>query len=517
MSGYTPEHFAAIKAPPKDELVDIQLEDGVDAEEAYRKALSNGLIKKAVKLLNSQGTLRHPSASEADFAMMGYLHRAGLTPSENAAVIFVHPRGDDIRQRHPDVWAYMKISLGKIYSNGESVTEDETTFDPYSLAQVEAAFSKWLLLRDYNTLHAVLAAVAAHRAGGDGVWQFIVDAPGSGKTETIRSLNGLPDVVPLSSLTPSTFASGLKVSDSAKDPSLLLRLPERPIITLKDFTTVLSMNRDSRQEILAQLRELADGYYIKEFGNGKTVSWQGTMCFIAGVTPILDTHWSVNQTLGERFVQARPTAPDPLLVAERAMFNVGREEEMRRELQAAVSGFLSNLEYPSISQIVLGQEMKRRLANLATFACRARSAVIRSGYGGEISYIPVPEGPARLAKQLNTLARGLAIIKDEAELSETTFDEILGIGMDCIPPPRRLMLETLINAGGELMTPELTDSTGYPVNSARRILEELMAIDMVDRRLNGSTYSWGLSEKAKRWHQQIALPEMSVRGSENEK
>ncbi len=216
-------------------------------------------------------------------------------------------------------------------------------------------------------------------------------------------------------------------------------------------------------------------------------------------------------------VQAGPHAPDPLMVAERSMLNVGREEEMRRELQAAVTRFLSNLEYPSISQIVLRQEMKRRLASLATFACRARSAVIRSGYGGEISYIPVPEGPARLAKQLNTLARGLAITKDEAELSETTFDEILGIGMDCIPPPRRLMLEALINASGELVTPELTAATGYPVNSARRILEELMAIDMVDRRLSGSTYSWGLSENAKRWHHQIALPKMSVGGSEKEK
>jgi hypothetical protein len=517
MSAYTPEHFAAIKAPRKEELGDIQLEDGVDAEEAYRKALSNGLTKKAIKLLNSHGTLGHPSASEADFAVMGYLHRAGLTPSENASVICAHPRGDDIHQRHPDRQSYLKLSLGKIYSNGTEPEGKKAAPLPYTLADVEAAFSKWLQIDDLKGLHVVLAAVAAHRAGGDGVWQFIVDAPGSGKTETIRSLNGLHDVVPLSSLTPSTFASGLKVSDAAKDPSLLLRLPERPIIILKDFTTVLSMNRDSRQEILAQLRELADGSYVKEFGNGKTVSWQGTMCFIAGVTPIIDTHWSVNQTLGERFIQARPTAPDPLMVAERAMLNVGREEEMRRELQGVVSGFLTNLEYPSISQIVLSHEMKRRLASLATFACRARSAVIRSGYGGDISYIPVPEGPARLAKQLNTLARGLAIIEDEAELSETTFDEILSIGMDCIPPPRRLMLETLINARGELVTPELTDATGYPVNSARRILEELMAIDMVDRRLDGNTYSWGLSKNAKRWYRQIALPRMSVRGSGMEK
>src|SRR5439155_12568764 len=122
-------------------------------------------------------------------------------------------------------------------------------------------------------------------------------------------------------------------------PSLLLRLPAEPIVTLKDFTTVLSMHHDSRQQILAQLRELADGYYRKEFGNGKTVSWQGRMCFIAGVTPALDNHWAVNQTLGERFIQVRPQAPAPTEVAQRSMANVGQLAEMRRELQAVVTEF----------------------------------------------------------------------------------------------------------------------------------------------------------------------------------
>ena len=85
------------------------------------------------------------------------------------------------------------------------------------------------------------------------------------------------------------------------------------------------------------------------------------------------------------------------------------------------------------------------------------------------------------------------------------------------PHNGRLMLETLINASGELVTPKLSDATGYPVNSARRILEELMAIGMVERQLNGSTYAWELSENAKGWHQQIALPKMSVHGREKEK
>lgn len=367
-----------------------------------------------------------------------------------------------------------------------------------TLADVDKVFGKWLLLRDYRAQHGILAAVAAHRAGGESVWVFVVDAPGSGKTETIRGLNGLDKVFPLSSLTPATFASGWKVGDQAKDPSLLLRLPPECIITLKDFTTVLSMHRDGRQEVLAQLRELADGSYIKEFGNGKTVRWEGRMSFISGVTPAIDSHWAVNQTLGERFIQIRPEAPDPLLVADRVMENVGSEEQMRSEIQAVVTDFITGLDCPPINEITVAPAMKTRLKHLATFACRARSAVERDGYAKEISYIPVPEGPARLAKQLSTLARGRAIIDGTTEISEASFREVVEIGLDCIPPHRRAVLDALV-AGGELPTPEVTEATRYPVNTARRILEELVAIGMVERRTSNSLYYWRLSEQAEKW------------------
>src|SRR5438046_1578624 len=71
---------------------------------------------------------------------------------------------------------------------------------------------------------------------------------------------------------------------------------------VKDFTTVLTLHRDKRGEILAQLREIYDGHYRKEFGNGKVVDWTGKIGLIAGVTPIIDTYHAVNQVLGERFV-----------------------------------------------------------------------------------------------------------------------------------------------------------------------------------------------------------------------
>ena len=52
---YSPEDFANIKAPPATPPAEIPWEKGVNAEIAYQKALANGLIKKAIKLLNSHG------------------------------------------------------------------------------------------------------------------------------------------------------------------------------------------------------------------------------------------------------------------------------------------------------------------------------------------------------------------------------------------------------------------------------------------------------------------------------
>lgn len=501
---YSIEDFAALKTAPKAKPVDIHLDFGpfnVEAEIAYRKALDGGLPDRAVGLLNSAGADDNDSASEADFALMGYLCRTGLTPNENAGVILAHPRGADIRVRHPETKGYLALSLGKIYSNGHQAShEDRTTATGITLSGVDTVFDRWLLLRDHRAQHGVLAAVAAHRAGGEGVWVFVVDAPGSGKTETIRSLNGLANVFPMSSLTPATFVSGQKISGQGKDPSLLLRLPDNCIITLKDFTTVLSMHRDARQEVLAQLRELADGSYVKEFGNGKTVKWQGRMSFIAGVTPAIDNHWSVNQTLGERFVQIRPQQPDPLLVSDRVEENAGREEEMRTEIETAVTDFLAGLTYPPIRDITLPPHAKTRLKYLSTFVCRARSAIMRDGYKQEISYIPVPEGPGRLMKQLGALARGRAIIDGATTLSEDGLSEIVAIGFDCIPPHRRAVLDALI-LNGEMQTATVTDATRYPVNTARRILEELTALELAHRTLEGNQYSWRLSEQAQAWYE----------------
>jgi hypothetical protein len=139
-----------------------------------------------------------------------------------------------------------------------------------SLADVERVFTKWYQLTDTLSLHITLAAVAANLAEGDPFWLLLVAPPGSMKTEIIRALGGCPWAYPLSSLTAQTFASGYQTKGD--EPSLLMRL-DRKILTLKDFTSVLTMHRDARQIVLGQLREVYDGAYKKGSATGR--SWTG--------------------------------------------------------------------------------------------------------------------------------------------------------------------------------------------------------------------------------------------------
>jgi hypothetical protein len=371
-----------------------------------------------------------------------------------------------------------------------------------TLPELVTVFSKWLRLNDGEPLHVILGAVAANLLDGDPLWLFAVAPPGSLKTELIRSLNGVPSVYPLSNLTPQTFASGFQTK--GVEPSLLLKL-DRRILSLKDFTTVLTMHRDKRGEILAQLREIYDGYYRKEFGNGKVVDWVGKLGLIAGVTPVIDTYYSVSQILGERFLLYRLTPADEVAVATRAMEQQGLEDVMRQELRDAVAAFFANV-VPL--RVEIPGAIAGRLAALAAFIARARSGVVWD-QRGELEYAPPPEGPGRLAKQFATLARGLAVVRDTRVVTEEDFLTVYRVAEDTIPGSRKAVLEPLLEAFDPLETSKIAELTSYPTSTARRYLQELAAMRLVDRLPGGSGKPdrWRLSELAVRLLGQAAPPE----------
>jgi len=369
---------------------------------------------------------------------------------------------------------------------------------------IENKVKGWLTLTDLSVLKVILATVVTNYYPGDPLWLFIIAPPSTLKTELLRGLRKSPRIYTISSLTPQTLVSGFK---DKRDMSLLPKLNNQ-ILILKDFTTVLTINRDSRQEILAQLREIYDGQYKKAFGTGKVVDWNGKVGVIAGVTPIIDTHYAMYQVLGERFIQYRVTAEDPIASASRAIDNNGEEDGMREDIATLIATYLGQFEDSKAwENITTPEETKHKILNLSAFCVVARSSVERDSRSREIAFVAEPEAPPRFAKQLAALGHGLAIINGADVVGPDEYRLIHRVGMDSLPKARRRLIDGLIEVNDWIDTSSMAERLQYPIGSTRRILEDLASLGVLAKKRAAQDY-WMLSEIS-RGYLSIAVPEKS--------
>jgi hypothetical protein len=94
-----------------------------------------------------------------------------------------------------------------------------------------------------------------------------VDASGGGKTELLSALQKRPSAYFLSSLPEKTLISGYRdPKHKDRDPSLLPQLDGK-VLVIKDLSPLLSMRRESRNQILGDLRDAYDGFTDQGRGN----------------------------------------------------------------------------------------------------------------------------------------------------------------------------------------------------------------------------------------------------------
>lgn len=184
---------------------------------------------------------------------------------------------------------------------------------PMTLAQVEQVYAKWLGDHDLVPLRTVLAAVTANLIMGSNepVWIMVVGGSGFGKTETIAPLAALPLVHMASSISSEGGAllSATPKRDTTKGATggLLAQIGSRGLLVLKDFTTILSMNRDARAQIIAAFREIADGRWERSVGTdgGRKLVWEGKIGIVAAATAAIDNAHTVLSEMGSRFTFVR--------------------------------------------------------------------------------------------------------------------------------------------------------------------------------------------------------------------
>lgn len=373
---------------------------------------------------------------------------------------------------------------------------------PSGLDTVLAAFDELLVMPDHGAILVALAGVVANYASGDVVWPLLVGPPGCGKSEIISSLTSTPGVWPLSSLTPQTLISGYE--RKGEPASLLLQIGAFGILAFKDLTTVLTLHREARAQIFGQLREIADGKTDKSFGNGLRLQWEGKLGLVAGVTPVIDSQHAFLSVMGERFILYRLPEVSRREMSRRSLARRGHEPELRQRIKFEVHGFLEP--FQNCGALALPNQFTEPLVILSDLVTRARSGVARDGHSRDLLYVPEPEAPTRLAKQLAQLgAAALAIGVTEAQ----TWRLMVKAGWDSVPAVRLAVINLLARQPKPITLSSIEEATGIPDRTVRRTVEDLIALRLAQRTRHSGKWFIEQAAIAREYWDSEPLPEAS--------
>jgi hypothetical protein len=311
---------------------------------------------------------------------------------------------------------------------------------------------------------------------------MLVGPPGCGKTELLRTILRIPKVHMTSTLTEAGLLSGTSKKDSQKNATggLLRQIGDEGILVAKDFTTVLAMHRDERGKVLAALRELYDGKWVRHLGTdgGKEISWDGQLGFVGAVTEAIDSHHPVIAMLGDRFLYYRMGSIPGPRVARKVLDRNGISDEAITDLPELAAYFLDNLDFSDVPTLTDSEKDWR--AGVADIAALGRSAVERDSYRRDITRVLKPESPGRLAGALGQLFRALRAIGCHPDEARRLIREV---AVDCMPDDRARLLHKLAGSTSDLAVGQMRagEAVIHPETAIRRALEEMECLQMVER------------------------------------
>jgi hypothetical protein len=385
-----------------------------------------------------------------------------------------HPDiNDTLREQGPEAVRARHDQARRFNGNG-------VVHPAQSRAQVHEVFKRWLGDEfDMMTLDAVLAVTVAAKLGGDPAWLMIISGSGNAKTETVQSVSGIDGTYIVSTITSDgalLSASPKKSRTKSATGGLLRKIGPRGILVIKDFTSILSIDRNIRTSVLSALREIHDGRWERNVGSdgGQTLSWEGHVVIIAACTTAWDQAHAVTASMGERFVLIRSDSHQGRLAAgDRAIRNTGKEITMRGEMAGVVAGLIDNIK-PRARDLILNEDEMRRILEAADIVTLARTGV-ETDYRGDVIDAHMPEMPTRFAKQLTQIMRGgVAVGMSRKEALALA----LRCARDSVPQLRLAVLQDL-KTNGESRVMEIRRRLQKPRLTVDRTLQALHALRLL--------------------------------------
>lgn len=362
------------------------------------------------------------------------------------------------------------------------------------LDELFATVDKWYSDPDYQAFRISLGVVRSHFLPlRKPIWLFMVAPPGSGKTSImVQALSGLPRSIVIGNLTANTFLSGVA---GKQQVGILERLGKQTevindfghvdlvshgdaIFLFKDFTTVLSWPSDKRMDIVAQLREIADGSYSKHHGGGDPKLWKGHITALAAVTPDLDRFYAMFSSLGERFMAVRWNRPG-MDAGEKAAAQQGHEIEIKSALQNQARDLFLDVigeDKVKLESPVATLEQIHRTAQMAEIIAWARTRCRWEGQGDNktIVDVPQPEANTRLTDGFLAVQKGIASLEHRDCLTDDDYHDGVRLAFDCLIPAKRMILQ---NARSQVQ--DKIPHTILHMNTKRQKAQELVALGLL--------------------------------------
>lgn len=370
--------------------------------------------------------------------------------------------------------------------------------DPQSLIHVLASrVQDYIYFPDPMPLYMVLGTVAANMMKGVPVWMMVVGPSSGGKTLALDMLEDLDRVQFESSVKGhSAFLSGSSKKDTAKNATGgVLRqfkvihepgcneqpgckCPSRGMLVVKDFSEILACAHEPLIETVGALRGIYDGKWSRSIGSdgGRKITWRGRIGFIGACTPKIDTHHSIIQELGQRWLYYRYDQTDGFGEAQKSLGNHDREQ-MNRELCELVKQFIMaiGLEWDGDNERrdFTHAEMNR-LISMSSLIVRARSRSTRDWKTKEVVDVDDPEAPSRMASALGQLYLGLETIG----LSKLYCWKVVSkVAMDSCPRLSVAVLKVLgeLPSGIKMSVKDIRSKAGLmcSVKTVERTVEDL--------------------------------------------
>lgn len=376
-----------------------------------------------------------------------------------------------------------------------------------SIELLEEETRKVLLLEDEGIIRMIVACIIANRIDSlDPVWLMVVAASSSGKSELISYITDMGFIHPISDLTVNTFASGL--SRKGQETSLLHKIGNG-IMAFKDFTSILSKSNEAQEQILGQLREIFDGSYTKETGNGESIKWRGKIGAIAGCTEMIYRAQDKMSAMGDRFIMYSVKQPDRIEAARRAMENSKYMGVYREHMKLCYSNYINLcLDYINNNDIKVDREMQEVFLEVADFATRVRSAVLTDIRTGLVDFVPTPEMPMRVISQLMAIAAAFIAMEmanpflpenspaRSGKLTKKQLKFLFKTAFDSVPRSRRDALIPMAKYRDGVSTAGLATHLGLPTLSVGKYLAQINALGVCTRVKVGGTNGdvWKLKE-----------------------